>query len=466
VGIDANGKVAVAFGDVGSSAYFYRISVDCWVSRYGTDVSTGWSIDRNTTYVSASNQFSWKYLTGPMTSSIKGAVAINATGKVNITGLGTSSAVYTDGSGNLTTTIPTSSSLGYWTRNSGSGYLYNTTSSDFVGVGTTAPSAKLHIAGGGAIIGTNGTTANTRTLTILADGQSQINHGPYPGAWTAALQIQNNDNSRLLWLSPLDGASGANARLRSCVTGFDIYTGGTTTDAGTLGISQNSSGNVGIGTTSVTSGFRLDVSGNIHTTGDIVSDGNYGLGLVGIYDPTKYRNVYSMGAAYRLAANGTSPGNLYGIAMTYEPNYGGSGNNAQAYAGLGHQFLFMSNGVTQTAIGTGLYTLGNATIGGNLRRTDHAAGFLEGSYNNVGANDAQSNPIYTIGSNYNPTNTSLSNMYGVGYSHSNFWGSAGNRPADWGLYVSAAGVIRVILDAGSGILGLGAAKGSNYVRYR
>ena len=49
----------------------------------------------------------------------------------------------------------------------------------------------------------------------------------------------------------------------------------------------------------------------------------------------------------------------------------------------------------------------------------HNSGHLQGSYNNVGANSAQSNPIYTIGSSYNPAASTLSNMYGVGYSHGN-----------------------------------------------
>ena len=108
--------------------------------------------------------------------------------------------------------------------------------------------------------------------------------------------------------------------------------------------------------------------------------------------------------------------------------------------------------ITTANIGSYGDNLGNhiATMG--IKRNDHAVGFLEGSYNNVGANDSKSNPIYTIGSAYNPTNTSLSNMYGIGYSHSNFWGSSSNMPGGWGQYVAAAGAIRVILEANSGIV--------------
>jgi hypothetical protein len=77
---------------------------------------------------------------------------------------------------------------------------------------------------------------------------------------------------------------------------------------------------------------------------------------------------------------------------------------------------------------------------GYLYRQDHAVGYFVGSYNNVGPNDAKSNPIYAIGSSYIPTNTSLSNMYGIGYSHPNFWG--GGKGGGWGLYVASNGTIK------------------------
>jgi hypothetical protein len=41
---------------------------------------------------------------------------------------------------------------------------------------------------------------------------------------------------------------------------------------------------------------------------------------------------------------------------------------------------------------------------------------LVGSYNNVASNHAKTNPIYTIGSGYNPAATTLGDMYGVGFS--------------------------------------------------
>ncbi|MGE3824273.1 MAG: tail fiber domain-containing protein, partial [Bacteroidia bacterium] len=104
---------------------------------------------------------------------------------------------------------------------------------------------------------------------------------------------------------------------------------------------------------------NVRINYNIATVGDIVSNQNYGLGLVGLYASTRYQNVFAMGAAYRLAADGTSPGNLYGLAWTHS-NVGG-----QSISNLGHQLLVMSNGGTTAAIGNGFWSSYGIDVGGN-----------------------------------------------------------------------------------------------------
>jgi len=96
------------------------------------------------------------------------------------------------------------------------------TNASKMGVGTASPGAALDVEGGGAIVGTNGASSNTRTMTIMPSGGSQVNFGNYPGAWTSALQVQSNDGSRYVWLSPLDTNSGTNARLVTGGTNLDI----------------------------------------------------------------------------------------------------------------------------------------------------------------------------------------------------------------------------------------------------
>jgi hypothetical protein len=92
--------------------------------------------------------------------------------------------------------------------------------------------------------------------------------------------------------------------------------------------------------------------------------------------------------------------------------------------------------------------LSGGTMSGPIRRSSHSSGFFEGSYNNVGGNSQYSNPIYTIGSSYNPSDSSLNSMYGIGYAHPNFWGSG--KVQGWGMYVCSAGVFDVILGGDGG----------------
>ena len=93
---------------------------------------------------------------------------------------------------------------------------------------------------------------------------------------------------------------------------------------------------------------------------------------------------------------------------------------------------------------------GKITMSTGIARSAHNNGHLEGSYNNVGSNDYRSNPIYTIGSSYNPASTTLGNMYGIGYSHTNasFIGFAGS--SGWGMYVASDGDARVYLSGETG----------------
>lgn len=151
-------------------------------------------------------------------------------------------------------------------------------------------------------------------------------------------------------------------------------------------------------------GTSFSISGsaslNVLKSGDTMSGnltfGNYGLGVYGVYDSTKYQNVFSMGASYGPAADGSVLGNMYGIAWTHS-NAGG-----QSKAGLEHQALFTNAGITKTAIGTGIWTSGNITLGssttqliywadGNyLRRSQQAYGSIEVS----GASSGYSGTAY------------------------------------------------------------------------
>ena len=91
------------------------------------------------------------------------------------------------------------------------------------------------------------------------------------------------------------------------------------------------------------------------------------------------------------------------------------------------------------------------TLSNGVYRSSHSRGHLVGSYNNIGANSTYTNPIYTIGSSYFPTDTTLDNMYGIGYTHGANASFVNMTGADsWGLYVASDGDARIFLNSSGG----------------
>lgn len=88
--------------------------------------------------------------------------------------------------------------------------------------------------------------------------------------------------------------------------------------------------------------------------------------LISQYDPTTTQGIWAMGDAYKLpVGNSNNYGSHYGLCWSFEPNYGGTGNNPQSKPGLSHQLLIQHAGVTRTAIGIGIWTSGSIVQGGN-----------------------------------------------------------------------------------------------------
>jgi hypothetical protein len=144
-----------------------------------------------------------------------------------------------------------------------------------LGIGAAPPATKLHVAGGGAIIGTTSSGSNNRTLTILNNGQAQISFGAYPWEWSPAFQLQNNDNTKFVWLSA--GGSGAysgyDPRLMVAGGGLDIYTNATSSANGTYiakFVANGSVGTLNMGTMNDPSGDQ----GNNWITWGYRSDNN------------------------------------------------------------------------------------------------------------------------------------------------------------------------------------------------
>ena len=209
----------------------------------------------------------------------------------------------------------------------------------------------------------------------------------------------------------------------------------------------------------------ITVSGNIAVTGtvdgrDVAADGSKLDGIESgatgdqtaaeirtLVESASNSNVFTDADHSKL--NGIESG---ATADQTKSDIDGLNINADQVDGL-HASSFLRSDASDTATGTLTVRDVKLSAGYHLQRSDHHSGHLEGSYNNVGANSAKTNPIYTIGSSYNPNDASLNNMYGVGYGH----GDASFNPsgAGWGFYVASDGDRRIYLDGSNGRLYLG-----------
>jgi hypothetical protein len=89
--------------------------------------------------------------------------------------------------------------------------------------------------------------------------------------------------------------------------------------------------------------------------GNFYIDDNYGNTVVGTYASTRYQGVYAMGDAYKMAADGASLANMYGIAWSH-PNAGGAAGNL-----TDHGMLIINAGGFRCAISNSIVASGNIT---------------------------------------------------------------------------------------------------------
>ena len=101
----------------------------------------------------------------------------------------------------------------------------------------------------------------------------------------------------------------------------------------------------------------LTVKGPIYVDAneDLYLNYNYGCSVVGVYASTRFQGVYSMGNAYKLSRDGTTPGNLYGLSWSH-PNAGGQAGYLD-----NHGLLVMLNGTTYSAISNSIWARGDVT---------------------------------------------------------------------------------------------------------
>jgi hypothetical protein len=193
---------------------------------------------------------------------------VDASGIVNVPSLAASSAVYTDGSKNLTSTPPTSGTLGFWDRDATNGEVYPATLTDGVGIGTADPIGQFHVAGSHA----NG---------VMADGNDRPSiaaTGVYPQIVMMAGESVNASHGPTLMMGSYDNTNSSTGNHKHWsigTSGYEStfldfgYHGGTDLNPhagirnhnGSTFMTILNSGNVGVGTVSPTQ--KLEVVGNV-----------------------------------------------------------------------------------------------------------------------------------------------------------------------------------------------------------
>ena len=104
------------------------------------------------------------------------------------------------------------------------------------------------------------------------------------------------------------------------------------------------------------------LTGKLRLRGDIENEDNYrDHGVYGYHDSQKTNHIWSMGSQYRVPANGSNFGDLYGLAYKHTDNSTGG-----AMAG-GHQMVWCADGTPRAAMGDGIWTSGNVTAYSDIR---------------------------------------------------------------------------------------------------
>jgi hypothetical protein len=195
-----------------------------------------------------------------------------------------------------------------------------------VGVGTTAPAQKLHVAGNAYITGSVGIGTNTLTYKLNVAGKASISSGLIVGSG-AIYGYGGTTNSLGVY------GSGSTYGLYGNSPGYGVYANST---AGGTGVYGNSSyvGIWGKGSYGVYGQGTYGTYGSGSSYGAVGAGGTYG-----VYGSGSY-GVYGSGTAYGVYGSGGSIG-VYGTGPTYAIyGFSTSGRGVYGYSsnGIGGYF--------------------------------------------------------------------------------------------------------------------------------
>ncbi len=360
--------------------------------------------------------------------AIAAATGITSSGTINFSGLSASSAVYTDASKNLTSTAPTSGTIGYWSRTGTT--LSPATANDVVSVtgsGATAITGTSSAAGGKGVYGT------------ATDTTAVANYGGYfTSAGTG---------------STAAGVYGIGSGAANLV--FGVYGQATATGAYTnYGGVFNAAGNTGRGVygEAIATGAYTNYGGYFYAKGDTAR------GVYGYADAST--GAVNYGGYFQTLGTGSLATGVYGEASGAGTVYGVRGYASNVGAVTNYGGAFTATGTT----GRGVYGQASSTAaainyGGYFVADGTAAGAagVRGIANGGAA-------VYGVHGSTTSANTGATGVYGeASGAASDVIGvqgaaSSSGAYANYGGYFSAAGSGT----GASGVYGLATAVGTVY----
>ena len=262
--------------------------------------------------------------------------------------------------GSYTTTSGSMRAPLFYDRDNTSYYADPASTSQFSTVnlnGTLSTGDVINI--GGSQIGSVATSL-FRGIELHSAGNRDYYIGKPAGAWTQPLHVYFYTGVRLVANPNYD--YGTSIWHTDGTIQFSVGQGDNNTRIKYIGFAD-SSFRAPIFYDSNDTGYYLDPNSTsvlnristVRTDNWLYIDSNYGHSVVGVYSSYRYQGVFAMGDSYKLSADGTTLGTLYGLAWSH-PNAGGAAGNL-----TDHGLLVINNGSFRCAISNSIVASGSIT---------------------------------------------------------------------------------------------------------